>query len=261
MSLPIRLISTDFDGTLIFHPSDGRCIPELADALDQFKSRGGIWAVNTGRSLEHCIEGLELFAAPVEPDFLLTLERDIHLPDGHGGWQPLEPWHTLCRDRHAELFDSSGGIFDHILDGVRDSPDVTVIREDDVPVGLITSDEKAMDLVASGLEAVQRAFPDFSYQRNTIYLRFCHVDYHKGAALAELTRHLELTVAEVFAAGDHYNDLSMLTPTCAGSVACPANSIFGVRNLVQQQGGFVSELDGGAGTAEALFARVLGSIA
>ncbi len=252
MSLPIRLISTDFDGTLISHPSDGRCIPELADALDQFKARGGIWAVNTGRSLAHTVEGLELFAAPVEPDFVLTLERDIHLPDGHGGWQPLEPWHTICRERHAELFHSSGGIFDLILDGVRDSPDVTVIREDDHPVGLITSDEAAMDLVAAGLETVQRAFPDFSYQRNTIYLRFCHVDYHKGAALAELTRHLDLTVPEVFAAGDHYNDLSMLSATFAGSVACPANAIFGVKHLVQQRGGFVSEHDGGRGTAEAL---------
>lgn len=257
MSLPIALISTDFDGTLISQPSDGRCVPDLARALAQFKSRGGIWAINTGRSLTHTLEGLELFAAPVQPDFLLTLERDIHLPDGRGGWQPLEPWHTLCRDRHAELFDSSGGIFDHILEGVRDSPDVTVIRENDQPVGLITTDEAAMDIVASVLETVQRAFPDFSYQRNSIYLRFCHVDYHKGAALAELTRHLNLTASEVFAAGDHYNDISMLSPTCSGSVACPANAIFAVKNLVQQQGGFVSDQEGGYGTSEALFDRVV----
>ena len=30
--------------------------------------------------------------------------------------------------------------------------------------------------------------PDFSYQRNTIYLRFAHRDYHKGSTLGELCR-------------------------------------------------------------------------
>ena len=258
MSSAIRLISTDFDGTLICHPSDGTCGEDLAEALREFKARGGIWAVNTGRSLPHAIEGLEVFGAPVEPDFILTLERDIHLPDGGGNWVGLEPWNTICRDRHTELLHSEGGILDRVVAGVADSPDVTVIREDDLPVGLITSDEAAMDEVVAGLSAVRRAHPEFSYQRNTIYLRFCHVDYHKGAALAELTRHLGLDVGEVFAVGDHYNDLSMMSKECAGQVACPANAIPEMETAVRERGGFVAERDGGEGTADALFDRVLG---
>ncbi|MGC1482079.1 MAG: HAD hydrolase family protein [Chthoniobacterales bacterium] len=259
MSSSIRLISTDFDGTLICHPSDGTCGKDLAKVLQTFKSRGGIWAVNTGRSLAHAVEGLATFCAPVEPDFVLTLERDIHLPDGSGGWVPLEPWNTICRDRHAELFDSASGIFDRILEGVADSPDVTVIREEGCPVGLITTDEAAMDTVVGGLSALQRAHPEFSYQRNTIYLRFCHVEYHKGAALNELARHLGLETSEVFAVGDHFNDLSMMSESCAGSVACPANSIEEMKSIIRDRGGYVARRDGGEGTADALKERVLSS--
>jgi len=43
-----------------------------------------------------------------------------------------------------------------------------------------------MDEVAGfiGREAVH--FPEFGFQRNTVYMRFCHRDYHKGAALGEV---------------------------------------------------------------------------
>ncbi len=259
MSERIRLISTDFDGTLIVHPADLTCGEELAAALTAFKAGGGLWAVNTGRSLAHAIEGLEVFGAPVEPDFILTNERDIHLPGTAGGWDPLEPWVTTCRERHAELFESSGAIFDQILERVEKSPDVTVIREGGLPVGLITTDEAAMEEVTASLTAVQRAFPEFSYQRNTIYLRFCHVDYHKGAALAELCRHVGVSAAETFAAGDHFNDLSMLSEAVAGVVACPSNAIAEVKSVVSWQGGFVAEREGGLGMADALNARVLGT--
>ncbi len=257
MSERIRLISTDFDGTLVLHPSELTCGADLADALRKFRAGGGIWAVNTGRSLPHAIEGLEVFAAPIAPDFILTNERDIHTPGPDGAWLPLEPWVTICRERHAELFQSSGAIFDQILERVEASPDVTVIREEGLPSGLITTDEAAMEEVAASLTAVQRAFPDFSYQRNTIYLRFCHVDYHKGAALAELCRHVGVEASQVFAAGDHFNDLSMLSEAVAGVVACPANAIAEVKSVVSWQGGYVAEREGGLGTADALFARAL----
>ena len=70
----LRLLSTDFDGTLIEHFSDGRCTPEFAEVLLQHKKQGGVWAVNTGRGLVHAMEGVEKFQAPVQPDFLLTNE-------------------------------------------------------------------------------------------------------------------------------------------------------------------------------------------
>jgi hydroxymethylpyrimidine pyrophosphatase-like HAD family hydrolase len=252
MRANIRLLSTDFDGTLVGHPSDGRCVPALAHALADFKAAGGVWAINTGRSLAHSIEGVAAFQPPVPPDFLLTHEREIYRRDAAGEWIESGDWNRICRERHAELFHHSGGVMAQIramLDGARD---VTWINEEECSVGLITSDEAVMERVTGGFEALRAEFPDFNYQRNTIYLRFCHIDYHKGASLGELCRQLGLGADEVFAAGDHFNDLSMLDPKYARHLACPANAIPQVKAAVTRAGGCVSALRYGDGIAEAL---------
>ncbi|HEX8489982.1 MAG TPA: HAD hydrolase family protein, partial [Chthoniobacterales bacterium] len=94
--------------------------------------------------------------------------------------------------------------------------------------------------------------PKFHYQRNMVYLRFCHADYHKGAALAELSRLLEIPREEIFAAGDHHNDISMLDGRYAQYPACPANAISAVKQAVTSAGGYVASKTYGAGVHEAL---------
>jgi HAD superfamily hydrolase (TIGR01484 family) len=249
----IRLISTDFDGTLVGHPGDGSCVPELASALSDFKASGGLWAINTGRSLEHVLEGVALLGAPVEPDYLLTHEREIYQRDALGNWRDFGDWNRICRERHAELFLRSGPVFDRILALVEGARDVTLIYErEDGPAGLVTSDEAVMDRVTASLDAIGAEFPDFHYQRNTIYLRFCHRAYDKGSALGELSRLLEISAAEVFAAGDHYNDLPMLNGRPAKHVGCPINAIPEVKRAVRNAGGHISAKPWGAGVAESL---------
>ncbi len=248
----IRLISTDFDGTLVHHPSDGRCVPPLAEALAAFKASGGLWAVNTGRSLEHTVEGITLFAAPVEPDFLLTHEREIWHRDEDGVWKDFGDWNRLCRQRHAELFTRAADIFRRVRALLAHAHDVNLIEENGTPSGLITADESVMDRVAASLDAMRDEVPKFHYQRNTIYLRFCHADYNKGSALAELGRLTNLSRDEIFAVGDHFNDLSMLDGRYAAHVACPANAIPPVQAAVLAAGGRVARQSFGAGSAEAL---------
>ncbi len=256
MAAGIRLISTDFDGTLIGHPSDGRCVPALARTLFEFKSSGGLWAVNTGRSLAHAIEGLQIFDAPVEPDFLLTHERELYHRDTAGKWRDYGDWNRISRENHAMLFQRSGAIFARIHELIAGASDVTLIEEDGHTAGLITSDEAVMARVADSLDVLRETSPKFSYQRNTIYLRFCHADYHKGSVLSELCRLLGLEAGGVFAAGDHYNDLSMLQPKFAAYLACPANAIPEVKSAVASAQGTISVHGFGEGIACALAAAL-----
>lgn len=246
----IRLLSTDFDGTLVGHPSDGRCVPPLARELEEFAAGGGKWVVNTGRSLAHMIEGLELFAAPVEPDFLITNERELHRRSPGGDWEDLGAWNRECRERHRALFAGAAVIFDRVRAMVAETRDVTLIESPDGwPEGLITTDEDVMHRVVAEIEPLRPAVPGFSYQRNTIYLRFAHADYSKGSALAELRRQLGVAAEETFAAGDHFNDLSMLDGRVAAYVGCPANAISEAKALVRAAGGWIAEEPFGAGTA------------
>jgi hydroxymethylpyrimidine pyrophosphatase-like HAD family hydrolase len=85
-----------------------------------------------------------------------------------------------------------------------------------------------------------------------VYLRFCHTDYHKGAALAELTRLVDVPRENIFAAGDHHNDLSMLDGRFAAMPAAPANAIPEVKSAVRAAGGYVAAKSYGAGVHEAL---------
>lgn len=247
----LRLFSTDFDGTLIEHPSDGRCLPAFGEVLRHHRDLGGLWAVNTGRSLEHAVEGLLLFSAPVEPDFLLTSEREIFSRNDDGTWTPHSEWNDLCTARHDALDEAAAPIIRTICSFAEQSPDVTVIEEGGRPAGLITTSEEVMEEVALFIERESIEHPDFSYQRNTVYLRFCHSDYHKGASLGEVCRMLQIDRSAVLAAGDHFNDIPMLDGRYAAFPCCPSNAIAEVKRTVLAAGGHVAALPAAAGVAEA----------
>lgn len=248
----LRLLSTDFDGTLIGPAGEERCPELLAEFLRQHQSRGGLWAINTGRGLDHILEGLETFAAPVLPDYLLVNERAIYRLEG-GAWVSHQEWNELCRRRHQELHDSAEELFMSLQQMAMDSADtVNVVWEENLPAGLVTTSESVMEDVVSRITEAARTVPEFSFQRNSIYLRFCHRDYHKGSSLQELCRLERIRPEEVFAVGDQFNDTPMLDGLSAGMTACPANAIETVKETVRRAGGYLAQAPGAHGVLEAL---------
>lgn len=247
----LRLLSTDFDGTLIGHPSDGRCSDSFANVLRRHRDSGGIWAVNTGRGLDHALEGLAIFSAPIEPDFLLTNEREIFSRSGDGAWIAHAEWNNLCYERLDALFQTAGSVIGGICDYATRSPHVEIIEEGGRPIGLVTASEPAMEEVVSFIGRESASIPDFSFQRNTVYLRFSHVHYHKGSSLAEVCRMLDLDRSSVLAAGDHFNDIPMLDGRFASFPCCPSNAIPEVKRTVLEAGGYVAARPAADGIAEA----------
>lgn len=250
----IHLLSTDFDGTLIGHGSDGRCAAAFAEALDHHCRAGAFWAVNTGRSLWHALEGIERFAPPVHPAFIITNEREIYRK-AEAGWESHGGWNATCRQRHDELFAHPGSlaVIEAIERLIGTRGRASLLYENDLPAGLITEDEESMEWIAQEISGFSsEALPEFHFQRNTIYMRFCHRDYHKGSALGELCRLEGICADHVFAAGDHFNDLSMLDGRHAAMPACPSNAIHDVKQLVLRSGGYVALQPCADGIAEAL---------
>ena len=88
----IKLVSTDFDGTLVNHFERPPVVPELIALLLKLRRAGVLWAINTGRDLGHIVHGLDEFAFPVQPDFVLTSERDLFHKRNGGGWEPYGDW-------------------------------------------------------------------------------------------------------------------------------------------------------------------------
>jgi hydroxymethylpyrimidine pyrophosphatase-like HAD family hydrolase len=248
----IKLLSTDFDGTLVEHGAQPPVSPALFTALKELQARGGLWAVNTGRELQHIVEGLAEFGFPVEPDYVLTAEREVFHRSPAGEWQDFGDWNQRCAAAHDELFNVSGALLADIDRFLKTIPGANPIAMGGRLVGLVTATNEDMDRVCEFLERERTAVPGFQFMRNTIYVRFCHEDYSKGSALGELARLLGLAPDEIFATGDHFNDIPMLDGRYAKWVACPGNAVAAVRETVTAAGGYVARGECSHGVVEAL---------
>jgi len=249
--MSITLLSTDFDGTLVGFNTHSACPRSFARMIEAHVGGGGIWAINTGRSLIHLDEGLYRFDPPVQPQYAITLEREIfHKGDG-GVWEPLGDWNRICEERHDRLFTECTEMWEFVARLTRGRHDVSVIPGEKYPEGFVTRSEALMSELCAQLDAMGRHHPEFGYQRNTVYLRFCHRAYNKGTALAALAKDRSVPRAEVMAAGDHFNDLSMLDASAAAMCACPANAIREVKDRVRLSDGYVAGKNFAEGVAEA----------
>lgn len=223
------------------------------ELICELQEAGAVWAINTGRSVDLLETGLAAFAVPIRPDFILTSERDVFRPsENAGAWEAFGDWNERCARDHRELFSSAQSVLAEVIDFVNQKTQARLIYEPEGPAGLIAQSEEEMDRVTEFIERARQRHPKFNYQRNTVYLRFCHADYHKGTALAELARLIEIPRENIFAAGDHHNDISMLDGTFAAMPACPANAIQEVKEAVRGAGGYVAQKEHGAGVHEAL---------
>src|SRR6266481_9526577 len=100
MSLPIQIISTDFDGTL-FAEFENPPVPEvLQRMIGRLQEAGAQWVINTGRDLSSLLETLGRARLSVRPDYLVAVEREIYVHD-KSRYSGLEDWNRACAQAHA----------------------------------------------------------------------------------------------------------------------------------------------------------------
>jgi len=251
MPLPIRLISTDFDGTL-FAEFESPPIPEPLQALiGDLQSRGAKWVINTGRDMSSLMEALARAGIPLEPDYLVLVEREIYC-HADSQYVGLEEWNSACGRAHAELFARIRDDVPRIVAWISARFHARLYEDGYSPFCLIAGNRGDADVIHEYLEEYCRGVPGLMLVRNDVYARFCHEAFNKGTALAEITRRLGLSREVVFAAGDQLNDLPMLSRRYARWLAAPSNAVELVKQTVREQGGHVSELSHGNGVAEGL---------
>jgi HAD superfamily hydrolase (TIGR01484 family) len=250
--MAIRLLSTDFDGTLIGHEPDARTAASLSSQLRDLRASGAFWAVNTGRQLWFALEGLEHAHLPHDPEFVLSSEKDIYARSETGQWEALGDWNARNEERTADLF----GRAEHVIAAIRrmaaQEDGIEMLYEKDRISGLMTANAALMERTAVRIRELSSNVPEFSFNYNDVWMRFTHREIHKGSALAELARHLGVAREEVLAIGDNHNDIPMLDGAAAAMVACPDNAVDEVKKLVLAAGGYVSPHPWGEGVADAI---------
>lgn len=250
---PDLLLSFDFDGTL-HYPADPHPVPlEFFETIRNLReTRNAVWGINTGRSMQHVVEGLLESKFPFLPDWVIAREREIFFPNAFGRFQPHQAWNKRCEDDIHRLFKKAGKTLKHIRKLVEEHTGAQYIELDGDPAGLISRTEEEMEWIVERIAPLVSEVPDLGWQRNSIYLRFGHRNYQKGTTLSEVMRLYELDVSKTFAMGDSHNDVEMLSIQHSGQAACPANAVDEIRKLIEARGGYVAKAAHGNGVVEAL---------
>ncbi len=251
MALPIKLLSTDFDGTL-FAEFESPPIPEsIVTLIGELQARGVKWVINTGRDMSSLMEALARTRISIQPDYLVLVEREIYFHDGVR-YVGQADWNEACARDHEELFARVRPRVPGLMEWVNARFRATVYEDAHSPFCLMAASNGEADEIHAHLEEFCRAEPQLVIVRNDVYARFSHAGYDKGTALADICRRLNIGAEDVFAAGDHLNDLPMLSTTRARWLAAPANAASSVKAAIRRQGGFVSDRNCGEGVADGL---------
>lgn len=250
---PIRLLSTDFDGTLVGFEPDQERPDAFLDWLERSGEDRPVWMINTGRWIDSILERLRTLQIPREawPAWVASGEREIYRLE-NDAYRPLHPWNAECEAAHAKLAEEVHHAFAFIRGWVGLHTDAVCLYEQTSFAGVRASSIEEADRITAFLDGLFAHYPDLAVQRNDVYFRFCHRNYHKGACLAEVQRLVGASPMQTFACGDHYNDLPMLRADVAAMLACPINAIPEVRAAVAGAGGHVATRAFTAGLVEAL---------
>ena len=251
---PKWLLCFDFDGTFIDPNHSTKVAPDLMNSLEELRSRGAVFAINTGRSLIEAMEGMNRCRLRGIPDYLIAWEREIYQPNQFGRWIDYGNWNKKCRKDHLKLFKRNRKFLDRIKHLVEEQSKAKWVASSDEPAAIIATSDQEMDQLCDLIqkEIIGSSPKNISYERNSIYLRFAHSNYNKGTAAASLGEMIGVPHTNTFVIGDNHNDLSMLDKEIAAMIACPANSVQSVKNKVQQQGGYIASQNSGLGVAEAI---------
>ena len=249
---PSLLLCFDFDGTLVNHEGDPPFHPALGDLLRDFRRRGAVWVVNTGRGLQQTLEGLAMHSIFLLPDYIIAQECEIYRPGFLKPWKAFGSWNRKARAAHDHFVERHRPFLAAMQEHVTENTSAEFLMGDFGQVGIVARDEAELDGICEVIEAHHAMHTDIGYHRNGRYLRFAHADYSKGTALRELARLLRIPRERIFAAGDNFNDLAMLDYRIAAHIACPGNALEPVKSRVRESRGFVSEKPASEGMIEAL---------
>ncbi len=258
MKPPIKLISTDFDGTLHTDFENPPVPRELESLIGALQQRGVVWVINTGRDLTSLMESLTKAGLKIRPDYVVVVEREIYELK-ESDYFSVRDWNDRCTQLHSELFEKVQPHLPRIRDWIGSRYKAQVYEDPYSPFCLIAEKVRDAEEIHEYLEVSCKDVGDLVVMRNDIYARFSHKAYNKGTALAEIGRRLKIAPDEIVAAGDHLNDLPMLSNEFARWLVAPVNAIDEVKETVLRQNGYVSEKHCGHGVAHGI-SHVLKSV-
>lgn len=251
MSLPIKIISTDFDGTIFAEFENPPIAASFVTLISQLQAQGVKWIINTGREMSGLMEALARAQVSIQPDALVLVEREIHF-HRDSRYVGHEEWNHHCTIAHEKLFTQIRPDLPRLRKWIAARYAATVYEDAYSPFCLIAQQLADAEAIHAYLDDYCRTVPNLHVVRNDIYARLAHSGYDKGKGLTEIARRWRISREHILVAGDHLNDLPMLTREHAHYLVTNANAIELVKETIRRQNGFVSRHACGHGVADGL---------
>src|SRR5580765_811954 len=169
----MKLISTDFDGTL-FAEFENPPIPgALVESIAALQQQGAKWVINTGRDLSSLMEAIGRARLSIMPDYVVVVEREIHFHK-ESRFIGLEDWNRDCALNHQQLFETIRADMPRLVEWVNAHFNATIYEDPYSPFCLLAGDNKDADAILEHLNAYARSIPNLTVVRNDVYARFSH---------------------------------------------------------------------------------------
>src|SRR5580700_6497039 len=140
----IRLLSVDFDGTLVRNWAPPPFPEELVEMLNQLRRHGVLLAINTGRTIRLVEEALEITGFPVRPDFALTSEREVFRWNG-SIWEDFGRWNSRCLEEHDILFANCEALLEQIGQYIESTTAARLHYDENRFSGVVSTTHSEMD--------------------------------------------------------------------------------------------------------------------
>src|SRR5208282_4028839 len=156
----LRLLSMDFDGTLIRSWALPPFPKKLVRILNRLRRQGVLIAFNTGRNIQLVEEGLGEAGFPIRPDFALTCEREVFRWSG-SGWEDYGEWNSRCREDHGRLFSNAEPLLIEICQYVESTTGARLYYEEGRFVGVVSTTNAEMDAICGFIDTKCIEVPEF----------------------------------------------------------------------------------------------------
>ncbi|MDP6524226.1 MAG: HAD hydrolase family protein [Kiritimatiellia bacterium] len=257
----IRLLVTDFDGTVFRYGNEKPFYPPFLLRLDQLRQSGGAWVVCSGRSLGSLRKVTRtMVSMGVSPDIIITRHSHVYA-NWTGIWHPklLLSIRTMIQQhrRGTQIAKDVEKLISKIR-GIASNTRTVHISKSQVRV-LFSAQED----VAPVKQLVSQVIADSSDLRvfwRSSELEIRTISHSKAVVIRSIAENLGIQPHEILTIGDGRTDIGMMSHDTALMTGCPANARREVIQHILAQKGHVASKDSLAGVIEIIDAYVSGNV-
>jgi HAD superfamily hydrolase (TIGR01484 family) len=255
-----KIVFCDLDNTLLYENScsetayikiedkkqAGKFIScEVLNMIQEFRDKGHLFIINTGRSLDTYKYVEDLFIC----DYIILEHGGVVVRHG----EIDKEWLQIHSDCISDYNSKSGRLWELMNHLMENGYKIHSTGRDASFRILSTNDEQIIQNEnTSFLLKMQPYLDEFRVKllRNGRYWDVIPESAGKENAAIHIVNSNDVLSDEIIAIGDDYNDLDLLN--FASVSICPANSQKGIIDIVKQKGGFIPHSKGLKGSVEML---------